>query len=354
MRWLALMLEWQSSGPKADIVVFAVYHDGGRRPCSIDRRRCARALIAVTNLFASRDARGSNQVVLAHELLHTLGATDKYAPESNQPQFPDGFADPSLSPLLPQKKAELMAGRIPLDATTCGDAGELAQGRGRPPHRGARSAGCTSEARCAKPDARVVSCAERRLAGGSTRWAIDSAKSIRARATTARPGSPTAHASPKFDARVEAAGDIDETNSVIGLLLAEPGLIGAVATPLRRIQHELFEVGAELAPARLSQDRRRACAPARGRARRVERRAAAAGGIRPAGRQSCGGRLSRGPHRMSARRAACLRRGSVAPSQRGAAALFESALGFAVRHGALARARGRRSRGPLAPRDLRS
>ena len=52
---------------------------------------------------------------------------------------------------------------------------------------------------------------------------------------------------PKFDARVEAAGEVDETNSVIGLLLAEPDLLAAVATPLRRIQHELFEVGAELA-----------------------------------------------------------------------------------------------------------
>jgi hypothetical protein len=66
-------------------------------------------------LFASRDARGSNQVVLAHEILHTLGATDKYSPASNLPQFPDGFADPSQKPRLPQKKAELMAGRIPLD-----------------------------------------------------------------------------------------------------------------------------------------------------------------------------------------------------------------------------------------------
>jgi cob(I)alamin adenosyltransferase len=52
---------------------------------------------------------------------------------------------------------------------------------------------------------------------------------------------------PKFDARVEAAGDVDETNSVIGLLLAEPRLVEAVAAPLSRIQHELFEVGAELA-----------------------------------------------------------------------------------------------------------
>ncbi len=34
----------------------------------------------------------------------------------------------------------------------------------------------------------------------------------------------------KFDARVEAAGDVDETNSVIGLLLAEPDVLAAVAS----------------------------------------------------------------------------------------------------------------------------
>ena len=53
--------------------------------------------------------------MLAHELLHTLGATDKYSLTSNLPRFPDGFADPTLKPAMPQKKAELMAGRIPLD-----------------------------------------------------------------------------------------------------------------------------------------------------------------------------------------------------------------------------------------------
>jgi hypothetical protein len=115
MRWLALKLGWQSSGPKPDIVAFAIYHDSAASAV-LDRSTALRkGLIAVTNLFASRDARGSNQVVLAHELLHTLGATDKYARESNLPQFPDGFADPNLTPPLPQKKAELMAGRIPLD-----------------------------------------------------------------------------------------------------------------------------------------------------------------------------------------------------------------------------------------------
>jgi cob(I)alamin adenosyltransferase len=50
----------------------------------------------------------------------------------------------------------------------------------------------------------------------------------------------------KADPRIGAFGDIDETNSAIGLLLAEPGLHPEVAAALTRIQHELFEIGAEL------------------------------------------------------------------------------------------------------------
>lgn len=50
----------------------------------------------------------------------------------------------------------------------------------------------------------------------------------------------------KTDVRVAAFGDVDETNSALGLLLAEPDLPAAIRAPLERIQHELFEIGAEL------------------------------------------------------------------------------------------------------------
>lgn len=50
----------------------------------------------------------------------------------------------------------------------------------------------------------------------------------------------------KTDARVEAFGCVDETNSAIGLVLAEPDLGSELVGILVRIQHELFEVGAEL------------------------------------------------------------------------------------------------------------
>ena len=50
----------------------------------------------------------------------------------------------------------------------------------------------------------------------------------------------------KADPRVAAFGDVDETNSALGMLLAEPDLPPAITASLGRIQHELFEIGAEL------------------------------------------------------------------------------------------------------------
>jgi len=116
MRWLAMQLQWRSVVPSGDILVFAVFYEPAAE-VALDRSTALqKGMIAVANLFADVSARGSNQMVLTHELLHTLGATDKYAPGTNLPRFPDGYAAPGAKPLLPQTKAELMAGRIPLDA----------------------------------------------------------------------------------------------------------------------------------------------------------------------------------------------------------------------------------------------
>ena len=73
--------------------------------------------VGVVNAFAAAEQDGPNNVVIAHELLHTLGATDKYDPSNNQPRHPDGYAEPHAEPLLPQRKAEIMAGRIPRSQT---------------------------------------------------------------------------------------------------------------------------------------------------------------------------------------------------------------------------------------------
>jgi hypothetical protein len=52
--------------------------------------------------------------VVAHELLHTVGATDKYDLRG-QPVFPDGFAAPEQVPPYPQAFFEVMARGRPLD-----------------------------------------------------------------------------------------------------------------------------------------------------------------------------------------------------------------------------------------------
>ena len=51
---------------------------------------------------------------------------------------------------------------------------------------------------------------------------------------------------PKESARVEAYGTVDETNSVIGMILAVPKLPRAVVTCLTEVQHDLFDLGGEL------------------------------------------------------------------------------------------------------------
>jgi hypothetical protein len=53
-------------------------------------------------------------VIIAHEFLHTLGATDKYDPATGMPEFPLGFSEPERKPRFPQRFAEIMGGRIPV------------------------------------------------------------------------------------------------------------------------------------------------------------------------------------------------------------------------------------------------
>jgi hypothetical protein len=70
----------------------------------------------VVYAFADREMRGSNNVVIAHEILHTLGATDKYNVATLAPLYPMGYAEPYRAPRWPQEFAEIMAGRIPVSA----------------------------------------------------------------------------------------------------------------------------------------------------------------------------------------------------------------------------------------------
>jgi hypothetical protein len=114
MRWWANRATTNQPGPEPDIRLFLVYHDpalAARLPHSLGLQK---GLIGVVHVFADRHMQGQNNVVIVHEMLHTLGASDKYLPNNNLPIHPDGYADPDRNPLVPQKHAEIMGGRIPL------------------------------------------------------------------------------------------------------------------------------------------------------------------------------------------------------------------------------------------------
>ncbi len=101
-------------GPAPQVRLFALFHDPGTRRAVPDSLGLRKGLIGVAHGFAASRTAGTNGLVLAHELLHTLGASDKYDPSTNLPRWPEGYADPDADPLHPQRRAEIMAGRIAL------------------------------------------------------------------------------------------------------------------------------------------------------------------------------------------------------------------------------------------------
>src|SRR6056297_1948214 len=117
LRWWSWRATRNDGVPDPDIKLFVRYfapHDEVVLDPSLGLEK---GLVGVINAFASRSMRGANRVVITHELLHTLGATDKYDPATSQPLVPTGLADPDRVPLYPQPRAEIMAGRIALAPT---------------------------------------------------------------------------------------------------------------------------------------------------------------------------------------------------------------------------------------------
>ncbi len=117
--WSLQMRLWawrhaEAPGPGPQVRMILVYVDPAQRGHLPHSTALREGLIGLVNVFAAPAMAAENNVVIAHEFLHTLGATDKYDRETNQPLFPDGYADPEAAPLHPQAFAEIMGGRIPL------------------------------------------------------------------------------------------------------------------------------------------------------------------------------------------------------------------------------------------------
>ena len=77
LRWWNLGVD-DPPGPTPTIRLFLLFHDPALSPRVPHSAGLQKGLLGIAHLFAAAHMAGSNQVVIAHELLHTLGATDKY------------------------------------------------------------------------------------------------------------------------------------------------------------------------------------------------------------------------------------------------------------------------------------
>ena len=112
-RWFA----WSNSPKvkvKPDIRLYLLYYNPASSHVLSHSTALSKGRVGRVNLFGDKSYAKQNLVILAHELLHTLTASDKYDLQTTLPVYPDGFAEPEKSPRYPQDFAELMGGRVPI------------------------------------------------------------------------------------------------------------------------------------------------------------------------------------------------------------------------------------------------
>ena len=108
---------WYENSYKGDIDIrlFVEYYSQETKEAEISVG-LAKGMMALVKNYTGEIFIERNNVIIAHEMLHTLGATDKYDPVTLMPVFPEGYVEPELGKGSKQNKCEIMAGRIPLSS----------------------------------------------------------------------------------------------------------------------------------------------------------------------------------------------------------------------------------------------
>ncbi len=112
LRWWAYQNTPDDDGGLTRIRMFVMYHSGQNDKPLAHSLGLQKGLIGLVHAYAIDEQTSQNNIVIAHEMLHTVGAIDKYS-EFGTPLYPVGYANPQREPLFPQRYAEIMTGRIP-------------------------------------------------------------------------------------------------------------------------------------------------------------------------------------------------------------------------------------------------
>ena len=121
MFW-SLQLRWWAwnNQPKDNsddrIRLYVLYQSPDRRTALPHSTGLQNGLIGLIYARAESADRRLHNVIITHELLHTFGASDKYDLRTGQPVFPQGYADPDRTPVVPQQFAEIMGRGIPVSS----------------------------------------------------------------------------------------------------------------------------------------------------------------------------------------------------------------------------------------------
>ena len=108
---------WRNRAPgfeNAQISIYLLYQSPQREIALPHSLGLQKGLLGMVHARAHDSQASLHNVVITHELLHILGASDKYDLGSGQPIFPAGYANTSKRPLHPQSRAEIMARSIAL------------------------------------------------------------------------------------------------------------------------------------------------------------------------------------------------------------------------------------------------
>lgn len=108
----------QDLGIQPQLSLFLNYYDPQQYKMLKHSTALQNGRIGVVNVFASDKQNAQNNIVIAHEMLHAFGASDKYDLSTGQPIYPQGYGNPLQQPRYPQMTAELMGGQRVLTATS--------------------------------------------------------------------------------------------------------------------------------------------------------------------------------------------------------------------------------------------
>lgn len=116
LRWWTMQNTPDNHSNKHRVRLFVLYHDAENKQKLEHSLGLQKGLLGIVHAFANEQQAKQNNIVIAHELLHTVGASDKYDVSGN-PVAPYGLAEPQRKPLYPQRRAEIMAGRVAISSS---------------------------------------------------------------------------------------------------------------------------------------------------------------------------------------------------------------------------------------------